>query len=294
MAIADFQMKYNGLVFGLDTDIGITDVTGFDDLDVGLGDSPIPRGDGDVPGLSRAKARDIQLTLRAKGEKRSDELANTILDAFAAFSMRNEPLPLYLKDPGFEEVFVYARPIGRVMGRKPTTTFGSTPLVIRMKAADPRIYSTVEKAHTLYEFSASGGGLDYNVDYGKEFVGAGSGLATLVNDGNGNAYPLLRFYGPTSGTVTGVTLTNLTTGQTLVINSTILTGQTLTADMRRMIAADPTDVPYINLDGSTRYGDWQLPRVPFYLAPGSNSIKYEITGTSTDAPCVINYRSTWL
>lgn len=294
MALADFQMSYNGLVFGLDTDIGITDVTGFDDLGVTLGDTAIPRGDGDVPGLARVQSRDIVLSLRVKGEARSDGLAQRVLDVFEAFRRVSDPIPIYLKDPGFAEVYVNARPIGRVMGRKATTTFGSTPVVIRLKAADPRIYSTAQYTEQTPIYNPSGGGLDYNVDYGKEFVGAGTGIKVISNGGNANAYPLVRFYGPDTGTVTGVTLTNNTTGQVFESTADILAGQILTADMRRLVAVEPTEVPYINLDGSNRYGDWQLPREPFYIAPGDNLVQFEITGTSSDALCVINHRDTWL
>lgn len=294
MALSDFHFSYNGLTFGKDEPIGLIDAEGLTDLTVALGDSAIPRGSGDVPGLAVAKPRNITLNLKANGAKRSEELADLLDDAALAFRMGQAPLPLRFKEPGASERLVYARVTGVIVPRKPSLTFGHRPFTVRLKAADPRTYSAAEKSETLSVYDASGGGTDYGEDYGIEFVGGSSGEKIVKNLGNADAYPLVRFYGPTSGTVTGVEVTNLTTGKTLDIDSTILNGQILSAEMRRLITVDPGEVPYINLDGSNRYGDWQLPREPFRLAPGDNVLRFEVTGTSTDALCVITYRDTWL
>ena len=296
MALNDYEYEYRGFVFGPPPHaVGVIEATGLTDLIAEVGDTPIPRGSGDVPGLVVAGPKYVTLAMRAKGEKRSQALADALSEAREAFAMTQTPEALKFKEPGVPERLIYARTIGFAVLRNPTTTHGFQPFAVQLKASDPRVYSAEEYGTNLSIYDASGGGTDYPEDYGIDFLGATStNERVLTNDGNANAYPKLRFYGPTTGTLTGVTVTNITTGQTLVINSTILSGQILTADMGRLVTLDPTDVPYINLDGSNRYGDWQLPRDPFYLAPGDNTLRFEVTGTTTDALCVINHRDTWL
>lgn len=270
MALSDYQMSYNGLTFGAGTDIGIVEVFGLDGFTVGLGDSPIPRGDGDIVGFGRAKSRSIVLELQASGAKRSTALADTLTGALDAFAMSQDPLPLGFKEPGFDEAFVYARPTGRIVPRKPTLTFTNRPFTIRLQVADPRVYS---EALTTTNF-------------------LNTTPIVLTNDGNTPSHPLITFYGPTSGTVTAVHLTNSTTGQVLDIDTTMLSGEILTADMGGIVTVSPTTDPYINLDGVNKYGDWALPREPFYLAPGNNSVAFTVTGTSTNATCTVKHRDT--
>ena len=294
MSHADYEFSYNGLTFGASNDVGVMSIEGLTDLEISLGDSAIPRESGDVPGLAAARPRQIILNLKASGVKRSQALADTLSDALAAFSMSQEPIPLTFKEPGNDELLIYCRVIGTSTPRNPSLTFGYRPFTVRLKAADPRVYGAALLAEQLPLYNPSGCGLDYGIDYGADFIGGATNEKVLSNAGNANAHPLLRFYGATSGTTTAVKLTNTTTGQTIDISAAILTGQILEADMRRIITVDPGATPYIHIDGSNRYGDWALPREPFYLAPGDNLIRYEITGTSTDTICVINHRNTWL
>lgn len=286
MSREDYQMEFNGLVFGLGTEVGIESITGFDDFSMSMGDSGMPRGWGDVPGLHVASAREVTIELTSA----SDEALWAAMDAFQPTPAA---IPLYLKLPTFGDRMVYARAIGRVVPRNPVAKFKKMATV-RLKLADPRVYSAEEYGEAVPIYDPSGGGEEYPVEFPIEFVGAGSGQKIITNAGNANAYPAVRFYGPTTGTVTGVVLTNVTTGKTLEIGTTILTDQILAAYMRRLVTVDPGDEPYISLDGSTRYGDWALPREPFYLAPGDNLLRFTLTGTSTDAICVINHRDTWL
>jgi len=294
MALNDYEFSYNGLTFGGTTDIGVVAVTGMTDLAVGLGDSPIPRGSGDVPGLAVGLSKEIIFDLKTNGPKRSQALADQLASALSAFSMSQEPLPLLFKEPGVAEALVYCRVLATTIPRSPTTTFNMRPFSVRLKASDPRIYSSELHQETIGIYNPSGGGLDFDVDYGKEYIGGPTNEKVITNAGNSDAYPLMRFYGPTSGTITEVEVTNLTTGQTCDITSTILTAQILEADMGRIVTVDPAGNPYIHIGGSNRYGDWVLPRTPFALAPGDNLIRYEVTGTSTDGLLVINHRDTWL
>ena len=294
MALNDYEFSYNGLIFGGNNPIGVIEVTGMTDLAVGLGDSPIPRGSGDVPGLAVGLSKEIIFDLKTTGPKRSQELADNLASALSAFSISQEPLPLVFKEPGVDEALIYCRVLATTIPRSPTLTHAMRPFSIRLKASDPRVYSSELHQETLGIYNPSGGGLDFDVDYGKEYVGGPTNEKVLNNAGNSDAYPLLRFYGPPTGTITEVLVTNLTTGQTCEITAAILINQILEADMGRIVTVDPGGTPYINIGGSNRYGDWTLPRTPFALVPGDNLLRYEVTGTSTDGLLVINHRDTWL
>lgn len=295
MALADYQFKYRGLTFGADQAIKVEAVEGLDDLSVAVGDIRLPRNHGAIPGLHTVNPREVVLRLIVRGDKRSQALADSVSEAMAVFaSSRDTAYPLSFKEPGMPVRRINTRVIGRARPRHPGTTHGMEKIVVRMIAADPRIYADTEESSLLNPYDVGGGGADYDFDYGVDFALDTSGELTLTNGGDSWAYPRLRFYGPDSGTVTGVKVTNTTTGVVFDLDSDILTGQIIDADMRRIVAADPGDDPFISLGGSSRWGDWQLPRTPLYLVPGDNTLRFEVTGTSTDAQCVVTFRDCWL
>ena len=297
MALSDYDFHYNGLDIGNAYPVGLIEAEGLTDLTVGMGDSSIPRGSGDVPGLSVAKARTVTLTLRVRGDKRSQELADDVKTVVSAFAMSQEPKALTFKEPGVPEQLVYVRVAGVHVPRKPTLTLGYRPVTVRLKAADPRVYSAEEYSDTAGIYNPSGGGIDYNKDGNIDYLGDPSaGEVIARNDGNAEAFPVVRFYGPTTGTMTGATIQNITTGAVADFDfaSGLLSSDIFTADFRRLVTVDPGEVPYIRLNSSNRYGEWQLPRTPFSLAPGDNVLRLEVDGTTTDAQAVITWRDTSL
>jgi len=297
VGLADYQMNYNGLDFGAGYDIGIQSIEGFDDFSADLGNTSIPRGTGDVPGLAVARARSIVLYLKVKEAKRSVALADRVNEAYRAFTLSQSPTALSLKDPGQPERFVNCRVIGRTFRRVPELTHGYHPFVVRLQAADPRFYGATAFNQGLGVYSASGGGMDYDlVDYGKEYALDTAASIVVTNDGNAEAFPVIAFFGPVTGTMTGATLTNITNGSVadFVFTSALVTGGTFVADMQRIVTAAPGTTPYISQGGTNRYGDWQLPRAPFFLSPGTNELRFEITGTSTDATASVTWRDTSL
>jgi len=290
MALTDYQFSFNELDFGLGTLLGVKAVSGLEDFDMAMGDSNLPRAWGDIPGLHTANAREVIFELSTIDD-------GTLKSALNSFQPSEAVLPLGFKEPSFVERFLYARVVGRVMPRNPSHKFRKV-ITLRFKIADPRIYSATQEVQViaLYD-SGGGGGLEYpEVEYPKEFAGGATGDEIVTNDGNTDAYPVVTFFGPSSGTMTGATLTNLTTGQTA--DFTFTTGlnpsDIFTADFRRLVQADPGTTPYIRLGGTNRYGDWNLPREPFTIAPGANDLRFEITGTGTDPTCSVTFRDTWL
>ena len=283
--IEDYQMEYGGLTFGLGTAIGLEDIAGFDDFNMTMGDTSIPRQWGDVPGLHTAQGKEVTLQITTH-----DPAAMAI--ALAAFQPSDEPMALYLRMPGVGDRFVWARVISRAMPRNPGHKFKQM-MTIRFKAADPRIYASVEESDTMSIYDPSGGGTDYAKNGNVNYIGdPTAGEITAQNDGSTLTYPLIRFYGPSTGTMTGATVQNITTGAeaVFVFVTPMSIGDIFYADMRRIVTVDPGDEPYISLGVTNRYGDWQLPRTPFAIQPGPNVLRFEGTGTTTDASAVITWR----
>lgn len=285
----DYQMQYESLVIGQGTGIGVEVIEGFEDFDASTGDVPIPRGWGDVPGLMTVNSRDITLQLYTK----TDADFRTILETFQVV---DAPTPLWLKEPGItDERFVYVRPTGRWFTRNPVHKFKKMA-AIRLKASDPRIYGNQTTELVATYNAGGGGGVDFNLDYGIDFTGGATGDATVTNNGNIDAYPVIQIYAPSSGTTLTATLTNLTTGQLAEFTFTtdLNPGDIFTADMRRIVTVDTGDTPYIQLSGTNRYGDWDLPRTPFAIVPGGNDLRFEISGTGSDASASVTFRDTSL
>jgi hypothetical protein len=267
---------------------------GFEGFDARTSDSDNPRGDGAIRGLDYVAPRTVAFELSVIEYYGQDDTYedywNEVRTAFRP--SREGDSELTFKRPGMPERMIRCRPIQltRKEEYKRYNIVGFPPVVLR--AVDPRIYSTETHSVLLQPYSASIGGVDLPNDLPINF-GVGSQIEVNAdNEGNADAYPLVRFYGPTAGTVEGVTLTNVTTGDVLEVTTDVLTNQILTADMTAAVTG--TNNLVISLDDSTRYGAWQLPRKAFALAPGSNTLRFEVDGTSTDAQCLVQWRDTWM
>lgn len=294
MALSDLQFSYRGLTFGAGTEYHVNRAEGFEGYEVRTSDSDQPRGDGAIRGLDYVAARTIAFELAVigltDGDTTYEEYWDQVRSTFRP--SREDDFVLTFARPGQPERIIRCRPVSlvRIEDYKRFNTVGFPPVVLR--AADPRVYSS--SLHTAYipPYSSSGGGIDFPLNPELDFGTTTSIEAVVANAGTADAYPVVQFFGPGTGTVTAVKLTNTTTDQELEITATVTSGQILQADMEAAVTGANRLV--ISLDGSTRYGDWELPREPFALAPGSNTLRYEITGTSTDAVCHISWRDTWL
>lgn len=293
MALADYQFSYNNFTFGDGTVYYVDHFEGFEGYEVRQSDSDQPRNDGAIRGLDYVGARTIGITLALAETTDTDYEARWATLRAAFVPSRSTDLPLTFKRPGQDERYINCRPVQltRVEEYTKFNQVGHPPVVLR--AVDPRIYSTTAKTVNTTVYAAVSGGMDWSVtNWPVDFAGGSQNFAVAVNNGTADAYPLIRFYGPTVGTCTAVTLTNLTNGDVLTVITTISSGQILTADMNA--AATGANSLIVSLDGSNRYGSWAVPRSAFRLSPGSNSLKFQITGTSTDMVANLLWRDTWL
>lgn len=295
MALADLTWSYRDLVFGEGTAIYVNRAEGFEGFEARTADADQPRGHGAIRGLDYVAPRTVAFelalidTTEAVDSSAYEALYASVRAAFTP--SLSQDYPLIFKRPGQPERQINCRPIQltRTEDFLRFNRFGFPPIVLR--AADPRIYSTTEQTVSAPVFAAATGGFELPADLPVDF-GTGTQVeAVVTNAGTAEAYPLVRFYGPISGTVTGVKLTNTTTGQILQVNTTITSGQILSADMSAAVTGSNALV--VSLDGASRYGSWALPRDAFYLAPGSNALRFEVIGTSTNALATITWRDTW-
>lgn len=294
MALDDEQYAYRGLTFGRNCDIMVNRAEGFEGFEARTSDSDQPRGDGALRGLDYVAPRTIAFELNTwepDGDGAVYEAGwATIRRTFAP--SREADHELTFKRPGAPERMIRCRPIQLVRSEdwKQFNRYGYPPVVLR--AVDPRIYSTEEHSANLLPYNVSGGGTDFGIDFAADFTGAATFELVVNNDGDADAFPLIRFYGPSSDSFTAVQLINSTTGQTLDIATTVASGSILTADMAAAVTGAPRDV--ISMDGASRYGAWALPRRPFALAPGDNLLRMLVTGTSTGVIANLTWHDTWV
>ena len=288
--LQDYQFWYGGAsevgkVFGINTNIDVVEVEGIEQLRIRSGSRELPRADGSVPGLHLVTSKDVIFGLEILGYTEYYEWLEVIVPS------PNEEKELHWKFPDQDQKFMRGRVLARSDARDGFTQ-NKIPMTLAFEVVDPRIYGIVSESESVAINGPSAEGVDFEIDFEVDFtIISGGGFDVVHNNaGNTRAYPLIRFFGPGTGTCTAVKLENLTTGEALEVGATILSGQILTCDMDARKRG--TGARVISLDGATRYADWVLPRDTFYFQPGDNLIRLTITGTSTDVIAITNWRAT--
>lgn len=288
--LQDYQFWFGlpneiGKLFGFNTNVEVTSVEGIEALNIRSGTRELPRSDGAVPGLHTVSMKTPIFNCDILGDAEYYDFISVITtDA-------DEEGELHFKFPGVQQAFMRARLLSRTDKRDGFTT-GAIPITVAFECANPRIYGIDMHSQGFSIWDAATEGLDWNIDWGVDFTvsGGGGGDVVVHNAGNAFAYPIIRIFGPLSGTCTGLTIANLTTGKSFETTTDLLINQILTIDMDARIRGSGSRI--IDLDGASRYGDWVLPRDTLYLQPGDNVIRLTITGTSTAVSGVINWRDT--
>lgn len=293
MALADFIWEFavagSEFQFGVDTGFELLNVDGLDGWETRTASRNIPRGDGQVPGDHFLPGLEPVFRCEVLGTQETVEQLREEWDAGLPLS-RSAEGTLTFKRPGTVERFHYARVLARQWPTDARTMGLRVEPTVAFEVSDPRAYSTTRKQEKLQVY-AEGGGLNYDVDYAKDWTVTGLDVA-VANLGNAGSPPLIRFFGPDTGTCTGVQLRNRTTGVTLDVQTNITSGQTLTVDMRAFIAATGDRV--VDLSGANRYGSWQHVREALLIEPGSNLLRFTADGTTTGMECIVQFRDCWL
>ena len=269
MALNDYEFSYRGLTFGGTTNYEVDKESGILDLSMRDATRVFPRRHGALPGKSLANQKIIEFIIVPRSATPAT-LAGYIEDIVNAFNPFDYPDPdetndkLVFKYPGFPEQFVYARPLKRTLpgGRTQVSEMGVRPIAIQMFAYDPR----------RYELPL--------IDSGVKVT---STTWDVVNGGNIDTYPEVTFVADGSG---DCLLTNNTTTETLDIQGAGAAA-TVIADMHRTIRGETIQL-LVYVGATDKYTKWQLPRTPFKLQPGTNSLT-----VTTGASAQVKHYDAW-
>jgi hypothetical protein len=278
------QGQYRGMVFGAGTPYVWRKTEGLVGQTARVGDRDLPRGDGAVPGQHFLDPKAPILTIAVHGDKAT--LLPPLLQAFRV--SRDVEHPLTWRDTGWPERRVWARVVSRVI-----TDDGpyAVEVPIALRCSDPRVYSDAEVVVSV-PLSAGDAGYDDILPGDLPFDGDVPGTtAVMEQDGDSDAYPLVRFFGG-SGTATEVQLLNVTNGSVLTVETDIVGGQVLSCDMRAYVTGR-TDRRIIDLSGASRYGSWTSRPDPLFLNPGENVLRFTASGTTTGLQANLTYRHTF-
>jgi hypothetical protein len=284
MPLSDYQLQIGttGLTLGAGTDyiVHAWGELGLPTLRVS--DRTRPFQHGSFFGPEYIDARPIQIDLTIRGDDDEDCMANVdaLVEAWYIDARADQDYDvqttLSVKLPGQDERFLYGRPrrssidISRIIAGKATAT-------LEFLASDPRWLGSILNEATLNVAEpASGRGYDRGFDYG--YGGGSSNAVTCTNEGNFPTTPTLRLDGP----LTNPSVANETTGKSLELTYTLLTGEYLEIDFRdRTILLNGTASRYY-----TKSGDW------WELIAGDNTVR--LSTDSGDGNATLSWRDAWL
>lgn len=110
------------------------------------------------------------------------------------------------------------------------------------------------------------------------------GSVTVDNDGDDDAFPVWTITGP----ATAISLTNVTTGEVLVLTHTITVGDTVVIDTRER---QQTAL----LNGTTNlWGDLSDASTMWALEPGTNDLTLTVTGSTSNTRVRMTYQPRYL
>lgn len=266
LGLADYEYYFGpaggvgGLDFGLNTNVDVMRIAGLHDLNVAISDLGYHGYDGDVPGIHLAEGRVVEITLHVRKGTQTDtqwrDLIDSVEGAFTVYKATQQEL--HWQYPGEEERFIRCRPTRRRRIVDPDSELGICEIQVQLHSPDPRVYTAAPLT-------------DLN----------NTGTFSVTNNGSVNAYPIITFNRNTS--LTRVRLQHNGTSQIIDVGGAGgLTGATtdVVCDMDRYIRGETGYVVYTD-PGINHYGTWVVPRTPFYLEPGSNSLTL-LNGSSVD------------
>jgi hypothetical protein len=144
-------------------------------------------------------------------------------------------------------------------------------------APDPKLYANVLQSITLGSVSESG--LAYPITYPITYGVPSGGYGVITNEGNISGYPKFTIIGSCSN----LTLSNATTGETMMFNVSLAEGDTLVVDCQdREVLLN--GVRRIDL----KSGEW------ISCVPGMNEIGFSRSSLEQKQHCSVEFRSVWM
>lgn len=278
---SDYQYRlggWGGLLIGAGTPWRVEGVEGLEGWELRTSDDELPRGDGALRGIDLQSARQILFKVNADSgplqdpnvlERRLDELYRALVP------QRDTDWELIWRHPGRPLRMVRARPINLVRGQDLMQMI-LTGQGFTLRAADPRHYSAFVRQVTIPQTP----------------LGVDPQTVTVINAGNGAAWPLIRVLGPSSADLLRrVELVNRTQNVSFTVAAVVARGSTLLGDMEARATGAPRSV--VTIDDQPKYGAWQHPRQSFFLGPGGNDIYLRTDPPGVPIVCSLEWRDTW-
>lgn len=281
----EWEVEYQGLLLGGDTDYPLAQIEGLANLpDVRSGDRPLLRRHGLRPGSDFLGGREVVLTLDVDASTDAD-LATKVAAIGEAFRVNPEAEePLILQVPGIAsgaKARLYCRPRGRVSVIGLDWLYHLPQVVLRLMATDPRIYADLESSGST-GLASAGGGLEFNLEFPAVFGAmAEGGAIQATNAGNFPTHWVARIEGPCTNPI----VESQEAGESLSVSITLGETDFLVLDSeRRTVMLNGTASRYHLLDaGST----W------FHLEPGTTPVRF-LASTSSAASMSLTWRSAWV
>jgi hypothetical protein len=270
-----------GLLIGSGTKYHVEGTDGLGGWQVRTSDDDLPRNDGALRGIDLQSAREVVFKMNV-GRGR-DEVERNMQELYRALvPQRDEDWELLFRFPTLPLQMMRVRPIDLIRARNSgQLQFAAQSFALR--AADPRHYNA---APTRVEIPNTPAGALEPV------------RTRVVNIGNSPAYPVIYVEGPSYGEpVTAVQLVNDSALVNFEARLVLQRGSLLVGDMDARITGAPRSP--ITLDGTSKYGSWQLPRDPFRVEPdptgyGSyNEVYLRTEPAGAPVRCWLEYRDTW-
>ena len=289
MAVGDlvtsyWDLEFNGLAFGGETDFGVTSITGLAGMpNIQPSDRPRLLRDGLYAGQDFLLERRVAMTVEVFG---SDVSAfSTNLQAFnLAMAPGGAEKPLVMYVPGMcnnNKFMLWARPRRRVVPVDRLWFYNVPVMNIEFVATDPRLYSLAQYSQALTLPQALGGA-QFDMTFDLQFGGGVAGGDEILNNaGTYKTSPVFKIIGP----VINPALENITTGKKFKMDITVLAGDYLIVDMsQRTVMLNGTASRYSNVVKTSEFWD---------LEPGDNTVVYSAAGY-TVSTATATWRDAWV
>ena len=270
-----------GLLIGSGTRFHVEGTEGLGGWSMRTSDEDFPRDDGALRGIDLQAAREAIFKMNV-GKGRHEAELNMAALYRALVPRRDQDWELIFRFPTYPLQMLRVRPIDLARARN-SGQIQFTEQGFALRAADPRIYAAIP---TRVQIPVTPAGVADPV------------VAQVSNVGNAAAYPIITVTGPPWGPpVTAIQLVNDTALVNFEARLVLQAGSTLVADMDARVTGAPRSP--ITLDGTSKYGAWQLPRARFRLDPdpaglgGYNELYLRTEPAGAPVECWLTYRDTW-
>lgn len=155
--------------------------------------------------------------------------------------------------------------------------------VLTLRAADPYWYDVAQQSQT---YTAGQAGLFFASPFFGLRLSSESvlGSQVVINDGDVETWPVWTVHGP----CTSITLSNDTTGETIMLPVTLTAAQTVTIDTRPFKKTVRRD------DGTNLYGSLSAMSSLWSLPLGGSTVTISLPGATVDSYVTLNYARRWL